>query len=485
MRHLKLILSLVGAILANAAVLTSVKAAAITSSQSNPAAIEQVQSSVIPVTQQREVYGDVSWMERHAQILARNKSVKPEIVFLGDSITHFWSGEPASYRPTDAASWQKVTGGRVVTNLGYGFDYIENALWRVHNGELDDIMPKLIVINIGTNNLGHHGDDAETCERGMRALLAAVRAKQPLAKILLLGIYPRHETKLADSIADTNRRYAELAQTSSGVSFLDLSKTLAEPGKLSLPATRLFRDGLHPNAAGYAAIADQLAPVIDQLVRSVQFSTSPVSKENYDWWAQRYKAIAATAKAKANSAQVVFIGDSITQGWENEGKVRWVDLVSRYDAVNLGISGDTTENVLWRLTKGDNLANNTLKPKAFVLLIGTNNSGHRTMTESPEDIRDGVKAILNSLRQASSNSKIILTAIFPRDNPADGINRKANLLLQALADGHSVIWLDIDDKLAPNGQLDTTIMPDKLHLSPKGYEIWGDAITSLLDKIAK
>ncbi|WP_422991928.1 GDSL-type esterase/lipase family protein [Undibacterium sp. Di24W] len=464
---------------------TFVEAAVVSSSQSNSAATEQVQSSVIPVTQQREVYGDVTWMERHAQIIARNKTIKPEIVFLGDSITHFWSGEPASYRPTDATSWQKTTGGRVVTNLGYGFDYIENALWRVHNGELDEILPKLIVISIGTNNLGHHGDDAETCERAMRALLAAVRAKQPMAKILLLGIFPRHEAKLADSIADTNRRYAELARTSTGVYFLDLSKILAEPGKPSLPATRLFRDGLHPNAAGYTVIADQLAPVIDQLVKSVQFSTSPVSKESYDWWAQRNKSIAAIAKAKANTAQVVFIGDSITQGWEQEGKVRWADFVSKYNAVNLGISADTTENILWRLTKGDNLASNTLKPKAFVLLIGTNNAGHRTLTESPEDIRDGVNAILNSLRQASPDSKTILTAIFPRTNPADAINRKANLLLKALADGQSVIWFDIGHKLAPNGQLDSTIMPDKLHLSPKGYEIWSDALTPILDKIAK
>lgn len=226
------------------------------------------QAAVTPVTQQREVYGKVTWLERHAQILERNKTVKPEIVFLGDSITHFWHGEPASHRPTDAASWQKAAGGRVATNLGYGFDYIENALWRVQNGELDGIAPKVIVVNLGTNNLGHKGDGPEACERAMKVLLATLRAKQPSAKILLLGIYPRHETRLTGSIAETNRRYAALA--GGNVRYLHLGEALAEPGKPGVPAKKFFRDGLHPNAAGYAVIAEKLAPAIDALAGPVR-----------------------------------------------------------------------------------------------------------------------------------------------------------------------------------------------------------------------
>jgi lysophospholipase L1-like esterase len=231
---------------------------------------QTAQSSLTPVTQQREIYGDVSWLERHEQILERNKTVKPELVFLGDSITHFWSGEPLSYRPTDAASWKTASNGLVVTNLGYGFDYIENALWRVQHGELDGISPKLIVINIGTNNLGHKGDNPEACERGMKALLSEVRTKQPAAKILLLGIYPRHETKLADAIVDTNHRYSKLANND--VTFLDINEALTEPDKGSAPSPLLFRDGLHPNAAGYAVIAEKLAPIIYKLTRVVQVS---------------------------------------------------------------------------------------------------------------------------------------------------------------------------------------------------------------------
>lgn len=213
-----------------------------------------------PVTQARETYGKVTWLERHAQIIERNRTVQPGIVFIGDSITHFWWGEPVAHRATDKASWEKATGGRTATNLGFGFDYIENALWRVDHGELDGIRPRVIVILLGTNNLGHKGDTPEACERGMKALLGAVRAKQPAAKILLLGIYPRHEARLADAIAETNRRYAALA--GGGVRFLDIGAALAEPGKPRSPAGPLFSDGLHPNAAGYRVIGEQLAPVI-------------------------------------------------------------------------------------------------------------------------------------------------------------------------------------------------------------------------------
>lgn len=231
---------------------------------SAPAAPTERTDPAAPVTQAREVYGKTTWLARHEQILERNKAVKPEIVFLGDSITHFWSGEPVSHRPTDDTSWQKTTGGRVATNLGFGFDYIENALWRVQHGELDGIAPKVIVINLGTNNLGHKGDGPADCERGMKALIVAIRAKQPAAQLLLLGIYPRHEKGLVAKLADTNVRYAKLA-AENGIRFVDMTADLSEPGAPGVAEKKLFRDGLHPNAAGYALVAQKLAPEIDKL----------------------------------------------------------------------------------------------------------------------------------------------------------------------------------------------------------------------------
>ncbi len=223
--------------------------------------------TTVPVTQARETYGKISWLARHEQILERNKVVKPGIVFLGDSITHYWGGEPTAHRRTGETSWSRLTAGRVATNLGFGFDYIENALWRVQHGELDGIAPRVIVINLGTNNLGHKKDSPSDCARGMKALLSEIRKKQPAAKILLLGIYPRHERALAGALAETNLLYLKLGDENV-VSFTDFGEALASPhesGTPRMPDPTLFSDGLHPNAAGYAVIAERLIPEIEKL----------------------------------------------------------------------------------------------------------------------------------------------------------------------------------------------------------------------------
>src|SRR5579859_4335712 len=85
------------------------------------------------------------WDKRHEEVLKRNLTVKPDLVFIGDSITHFWGGEPSNFRGRGEDSWKTMTGSRVATNLGFGFDYIDNAYYRIENGELDGITPKAIV----------------------------------------------------------------------------------------------------------------------------------------------------------------------------------------------------------------------------------------------------------------------------------------------------------------------------------------------------
>ena len=185
----------------------------------------------------------------------------------------------------------------------------------------------------------------------------------------------------------------------------------------------------------------------------------------------------------AKGADFAFVGDSITQGWEGAGKEAWAKHFAPLGkCVNLGIGGDRTENVLWRLNHGGNLGGGALKPKAFVVLIGTNNAGHRL--DSPEQVAAGVEAIVATLRKASPGSKIILTAIFPRtNNPKAGeIVLAANPLLKRLAAENNAVWFDINDKLAPGGALTKEVFPDGLHLSPKGYEIWASELEPVLKK---
>ena len=184
-----------------------------------------------------------------------------------------------------------------------------------------------------------------------------------------------------------------------------------------------------------------------------------------------------TRVAKGN-VDLVFIGDSITQGWEGRGKGVWEKFYGKRNTVNLGIGGDRTQHVIWRLDNG-NLKDIT--PKAAVIMIGTNNSGNN----SSKEIAEGVAAIVKQIRTKSPKTQILLLGVFPRgSNPTDKrrqVNKGANKLFSKLNDGKHVHYLDIGPKfLEKDGTLTKEIMPDLLHLSEKGYTIWAESIESKL-----
>jgi beta-glucosidase len=185
--------------------------------------------------------------------------------------------------------------------------------------------------------------------------------------------------------------------------------------------------------------------------------------------------------AKGN-VDLIFIGDSITQGWEGGGaKKVWEEYYGKRNAVNLGISGDRTQHVLWRLENGNIKG---ISPKLAVIMIGTNNSGSNTS----EEIADGVKAIVKKLREDLPETKILILGIFPRgENPENKqrqVNIGANALIAKAADNKMVHYLDIGDKfLAPDGALSKEIMPDLLHLNEKSYRIWAESIEPTVAKL--
>lgn len=187
-------------------------------------------------------------------------------------------------------------------------------------------------------------------------------------------------------------------------------------------------------------------------------------------WMLRHEAI--TKNAKLGNIDLMFLGDSITQGWSNNEI--WKKHYGARKALNAGIGGDRTQHVLWRLDHG-NLDN--IQPKLVVLMIGTNNSG----ANSPEQIAEGVKAVVAKLREKRPEAKILLLAIFPRGADSQDAkrrtNEKANAIFAKVADGKHVHFLDIGPKfLREDGTLDKAIMPDLLHLSKEGYRIWAEAI---------
>jgi lysophospholipase L1-like esterase len=190
-----------------------------------------------------------------------------------------------------------------------------------------------------------------------------------------------------------------------------------------------------------------------------------------------------TEQSKQGEAQLVFLGDSITQGWEGAGKEAWEKHFAPLKAVNFGIGGDRTEHILYRFEQG-NL--DGLKPKALVLMIGTNNTGHR-MGEAPNTAA-GIKAILDGVAKKCPDTKVLLLAVFPRgEKPTDKMrvrNDEINAIIKGYADDKKVFFKDIGAKfLAAEGVLTREVMPDLLHLSPKGYDIWAESILEDVKKL--
>jgi len=193
---------------------------------------------------------------------------------------------------------------------------------------------------------------------------------------------------------------------------------------------------------------------------------------------ERFVKLAAEGKAK-----LVFLGDSITAGW-GKNQAIWDKAFGAYTPVNFGIGGDRTQHVLWRITHGEL---DGIAPKAVVLMIGTNN----TRDNTAEEIAKGVTAIVETIRTKQPQAKILLLAVFPRGDKPDGklgaSNDKlvqVNNIIAKLDDGKSVVFRDIGPRFSvTDGALSAAEMPDFLHLSPAGYEIWADAIAPTLGEL--
>lgn len=209
-------------------------------------------------------------------------------------------------------------------------------------------------------------------------------------------------------------------------------------------------------------------------------AVKPVDKKD-GFWVDRHKAFLEVAKK--GEAEVVFLGDSITQLWEAEGKDAWMKNFAPLKAANFGISADRTEHVLWRITEGKELEG--LKPKLFVVMIGTNNTG----VNKADEIADGITAIVNELTKQKPEAKVLLLGIFPRSPSAgDAVRKLIKEVNEKIAklDGKQVKYLDLGEKfLTKDGELTKEIMYDYLHLTPKGYEIWAEAIKGPVAEMVK
>ena len=211
-------------------------------------------------------------------------------------------------------------------------------------------------------------------------------------------------------------------------------------------------------------------------------NTAIIPEPRDDKWVARHEGF--VKEAADSNPDVVFLGDSITDGWRSGGKKVWDENFAPLHALNLGISGDRTQHVLWRIDHGEF---DHVKPKVIVLMIGTNNTG-KGRNSTAETI-EGVTAVVKSLRSKVPGAKILLLGIFPRgekDTPIRGELKEINAAIAKLDDGKKVVYLDIGQKfLETDGTLSKEIMPDLLHPNKKGYRIWAEAIKPQLTSMLK
>jgi beta-glucosidase len=198
------------------------------------------------------------------------------------------------------------------------------------------------------------------------------------------------------------------------------------------------------------------------------------------WWMPRHQAV--VDRVKQGNVDLIFIGDSITHGWEDVGKDVWQQYYAKRNAVNMGFSGDRTHNVLWRLDKGEIAG---ISPKLAIIMIGTNNTGSNDSTA--KQIGEGIIAICQKLRHDLPNTKILILAIFPLNEkpcPQREKNAEASIFASTIADNKWIYYMDINDKfLDKDGTLPKDIMPDFLHPNAKGYRIEAEAIEPMVKKL--
>ena len=212
------------------------------------------------------------WRERHEAKLRELAQAKPELIFLGDSITEDWEASgPPEWRDF-APVWQRFYGDRHAVNLGFKGDTTASLLWRIQNGEVAGIAPKAAVVLIGANNLGRVHWSAEDTVTGINTIIAELHKRLPTIRILLLAVLPSERSAwITETTGQINKMLAENYKNDRAVSFLDLTALFMRGGSLN---RSLFLDPmltppeppLHPSAQGQAQMAKAMEPVLANIL---------------------------------------------------------------------------------------------------------------------------------------------------------------------------------------------------------------------------
>jgi len=204
-----------------------------------------------------------TWNKRHEANVARAAQGGVDVLLLGDSIMEGWN---------NTAHWKEFYPKLQIANFAIGGDTTANLLWRLQNGEIGELKPRLIVLMIGINNLARNKDKPAEVVTGIQKIVSMLHARIPACKILVLGLLPADEqprTRLRKQITDTNRRMARQLNDGHSIIVEDFGAVLLEPdGTIS---KEIMADFLHPTPAGYKRLADAMSPRMDRYVFSTVY----------------------------------------------------------------------------------------------------------------------------------------------------------------------------------------------------------------------
>ena len=435
-----------------------------------------------------------------------------QVVFIGDSITHFWE-------TTGKPQWNKYFAGAPykAMQLGFSGDRTEHLLWRIDHGEFDGYEAKAIVLLIGTNNTGHFPIEEEPPSDtiiGIKAVIDRLLEKQPKARIILHPIFPRG-TDLNDQgrirNALVNREIMKLAD-GRRVVWCDFNSEFLLPDG-SLPK-EIVPDFLHPGPSGYELWANAVMPVIDRVLAAKEGepvasvfgkyqdptvistttpdSLNPVTRIEIldggkpNWWLERLAANRRIIAQSGGKIDLVFMGDSITHYWDiGEGpdtSTEILDLKKKFSILNCGYGGDQTQHLLWRAKYGEL---DGYEAKLCMLLIGTNNA---SAGRSAEEIVAGIREIINVIHAKQPKAKVLLLTLFPRatvNSPANQRCLQVNALMTAEKWPDFVMLRDIRDNFmdAEGNTIPKLFDNERLHMSDAGFIKWRAAVEPIFDEV--
>ena len=446
--------------------------------------------------------------KRHAEKLALVAKEKFDLIMIGNSITNNFD------KPEYQLVWNQFFTPRKALNLGYSGYRTENIIWNIQNGELDGQSPKVIVLEIGTNNIDEKNyptrHTAGQLAGGIGAIVKLLCEKCPDAKIIVLRCFPgcyggpnptshrvilERASGLVSRLADGKHIfYCDVNHV-----FLNLDGSINRD---------MMPDWLHPSPAGAKAWAQAMEPLLSELMGDKSLDTvipsnsaivpaSKLENDSYNWWDRHAEVL--RIKDSINP-EIVLIGNSITHFWGGEPRLKyadgrpripncpntWASLFDNYRVLNLGFGWDRTQNVLWRLDHGEL---DGLHPRTVIIHIGTNNTSQtqNARMNTATEIVEGIKAICQRGRSKVPGAKIILMAIMPREqsptHPRRILINEINQKLELFAKENNITLVDIGSKmLAQDGTLPKDIANDFCHPTEKGYQIWADGIRSLISE---